>query len=84
MAERVVQSYAPYPAAAGPEPSARAEPAAVAESEAQGESHPLGAARAQIHENYILAQSRDGLVIVDRSSSARRPAFFMAATAARA
>ncbi len=48
-------------------PSARFEEASETPADA-----PLGAARAQIHENYIIAQTEDGLIIVDQHAAHER------------
>jgi DNA mismatch repair protein MutL len=50
-------------------PSARFEDAPISDADLD---HPLGAARAQIHENYIIAQTRDGMVVIDQHAAHER------------
>jgi DNA mismatch repair protein MutL len=50
------------------QPSARVEP----DSYAPQRDFPLGVARAQLHETYVVAQTEDGIVIVDQHAAHER------------
>ncbi len=68
LASRPSRGFAEAPLVETPvQPSARIEPAPEAPADT-----PLGAARAQVHENYIIAQTGDGMVIVDQHAAHER------------
>ena len=70
MAERPSPSYEHHPDAA---PSARVEPDMPGAGQApETPDFPLGVARAQLHETYVIAQTADGIVIVDQHAAHER------------
>ncbi|SRR5579875_757153 len=68
MSEAATAYEPARPTLADAAPAVRAVEAPVA----AGAAHPLGAACAQIHETYIVAQTADGLVIVDQHAAHER------------
>ena len=66
LAEKVTPHFVPFDTGAAPAARYEAPPAE------EIFSHPLGAARAQIHENYIVAQTEHGMVIVDQHAAHER------------
>jgi DNA mismatch repair protein MutL len=64
LAEAAMQFMAPLA-----EPSVRAE---AAVEPVNGSHYPLGVARAQLHETYIVAQTDEGVVIVDQHAAHER------------
>ena len=68
LAERATAYHAPLPDLETP-------PAAKAEAEAPEEppaDYPLGVARGQLHATYVVAQTADGVVIVDQHAAHER------------
>jgi DNA mismatch repair protein MutL len=70
MAEAAASYHAPLPEL-GTAPAARPAGAPATDSEAVP-AYPLGAARAQLHGTYVVAQTDDGIVIVDQHAAHER------------
>ncbi|GEP61318.1 DNA mismatch repair endonuclease MutL [Reyranella soli] len=66
LAEAAMQFMSPFDA-----PSARVE-TPTETSNGNGQHYPLGVARAQLHETYIVAQTDQGVVIVDQHAAHER------------
>ncbi len=74
LRERADAFHAPLPGLDAP-PSAPAGAPLPGPDDPEAEAwvdYPLGAARAQVHETYVVAQTRDGIVIVDQHAAHER------------
>ncbi len=69
FAETAQAYHAPLP---GMDAVSAAAPEAAVPPPPELLDNPLGAARAQLHENYIVAQTEDGMVIVDQHAAHER------------
>jgi DNA mismatch repair protein MutL len=67
-----LQSFSGFAPSGFAEPSAPLAIDAPPIADENGTEHPLGAPRAQFHENYILAQTDDGIIIVDQHAAHER------------
>ncbi|MCB9928797.1 MAG: DNA mismatch repair endonuclease MutL [Alphaproteobacteria bacterium] len=80
VAERAAAFQAPQPVPGSPLAAPDARPAAMEAGDdaladalaGEAEAFPLGAARAQLHGTYIVAQTGDGVVIVDQHAAHER------------
>ncbi|MEL7451965.1 MAG: DNA mismatch repair endonuclease MutL, partial [Pseudomonadota bacterium] len=69
VGEGAKPTYRPDPDAA---PTARIEPDPISQPGEDAPDFPLGVARAQLHETYVVAQTADGIVIVDQHAAHER------------